>query len=244
MKSRNPTTRYDLKIAKDDQVLEVGGGHNPHRRANVVVDKFTDSNYHRSGDIKVYKNQVFQEADGESLPFGNHEFDYVICCHVLEHVDDPHKFIAEQTRVAKRGYLETPSLIGEYLFPKESHKWVILEVDNKLVLYDKEEINFQLWNNFGTLFLDFLAQHSLGYKVLIENYPDLHTVRYEWKDTIDYLVNPNDDTFRGYFTKPWDMSTVQKFMPNRSDTSEIIHFLKGTFKVAQRIIANRLGRPR
>ena len=123
MKLRNPVGREDLHLKKHFRVLEVGGGHNPHPRSNVVVDKYVDSNYHRSGDLAVYKNQQFICADGEDLPFGDKSFDYAICCQVIEHVDNPVRFMAEQTRVARAGYLETPSLIGEYLMPKENH-WI------------------------------------------------------------------------------------------------------------------------
>ena len=57
MKYRNPKSRFNLSIGKKDHVLEVGGGHNPHPRSNVVVDKFVDCNYHRKSDVKVLKNQ-------------------------------------------------------------------------------------------------------------------------------------------------------------------------------------------
>lgn len=87
-------------------------------------------------------NQQFFQADGEDLPFKNKEFDYAICCHVLEHVPHPEKFVSEQTRVAGRGYIETPSLLGCYLAPKKSHQWVLLDIDDKIVMYDKKLIGF------------------------------------------------------------------------------------------------------
>ena len=108
-----------MKIKKKDRVLEVGPGHNPSYRSNVLADKFVDSNYHRCGNIKIYPHQTFVNADGENLPFKDKEFDYVICNQVLEHTENPEKFILEQNRVAKRGYMETPSLLGELLFPKK-----------------------------------------------------------------------------------------------------------------------------
>ena len=112
MKIKRPRSRFDLSIKKNDYVLEVGGGHNPHPRSNVVVDKFVDDNTHRAHDLKVLPKQKFVHADGENIPFKELEFNYVICCHVLEHVEDPRKFVSEQTRVASKGYIETPSLIG------------------------------------------------------------------------------------------------------------------------------------
>ena len=53
MKINKPASRYDLKIKKSWKVLDIGGGHNPHPRANVVVDKFVDSNNHRGREIKA-----------------------------------------------------------------------------------------------------------------------------------------------------------------------------------------------
>ena len=61
--------------------------------------------------MKIYPHQIFANADGENLPFKDKEFDYVICNQVLEHVENPEKFISEQCRVASRGYMETPSLL-------------------------------------------------------------------------------------------------------------------------------------
>ncbi len=40
---------------------------------------------------------------GEQLPFEDASFDVVVCCDVLEHVDDPEKVISELARVAKPG---------------------------------------------------------------------------------------------------------------------------------------------
>lgn len=47
MKERNPIDRHDLRINKSDKVLEVGSGHNPTYRANVIVEKYISSNYHK-----------------------------------------------------------------------------------------------------------------------------------------------------------------------------------------------------
>ena len=44
MKIRTPYTRHDLQISKKDNVVEVGSGHNPFYRANVIVEKFIDNN--------------------------------------------------------------------------------------------------------------------------------------------------------------------------------------------------------
>lgn len=79
MGHRTPIDRYDLKIKKSDYVLEVGSGHNPSYRANVIVEKYISTNYHRSGEVKIFPHQKFINADGASMPFQNKEFDYIIC---------------------------------------------------------------------------------------------------------------------------------------------------------------------
>jgi len=50
MKIRTPKSRFDLKIGRNDFVLDVGGGHNPHPRANVIIYRYLYNKAHRSGD--------------------------------------------------------------------------------------------------------------------------------------------------------------------------------------------------
>lgn len=222
MITRNPFDRYDLKIKKNDRVLEVGSGHNPTFRSNTIVEKYVDTNYHRCGDIKIYPHQTFVNASGEELPFKDKEFDYVICNQVLEHVDDPVRFIQEQCRVAKRGYMETPSLLGEFLFPKKSHKWVILYIDNKLVLFEKDRMPRNYANNYGELFLNYLPYQSLIYKLLWYTEGNIMLNRCEWVNDIDIIVNPTDKKYLSFFTNPWNRKMVEQLYPPRSLSKEII----------------------
>lgn len=240
MKLRNPQSRFDLSIKKNYKVLEVGGGHNPNKRSNVVVDKFVDSNYHRSDNIKVYKHQQFLNADGENLPFENGSFDYVICAQVLEHVENPLRFISEQSRVSPRGYLETPSIIGEFLIPKESHRWVIQEIDDKIVMYEKDKIGFMPTLDFGYVFQEFLPKNSIGFKILLENHADLMIVKYEWEKDIEILVNPDDSYYRDYFTKPWDDAACNKFLTRRSMGREGMSSMSAFFKICRSVFNSKV----
>ncbi len=45
----------------------------------------------------------YQQAGGEAIPFPPNSFDAVLCCDVLEHVDDLPQVISELARVAKPG---------------------------------------------------------------------------------------------------------------------------------------------
>ncbi|MEN0052400.1 MAG: class I SAM-dependent methyltransferase [Mucilaginibacter sp.] len=240
MKIRTPKTMDDLLIKKGYNVLEVGGGNHPDKRAHVVVDKYVEDNTHRSGDLKVLKNQKFFQADGENLPFKDHEFDYVICRHVLEHVDDPIQFVKEQARVAKCGYMETPSLLGEYMAPKASHKWLIQDIDNKLVLYDKTLLGFKPWMDFGEAFLYYLPKTSIGFKILERTHASIITVNYEWKEKIDILVNPKDEYYLNHFIKPWDESLCEKLLMKRSYRKEVAATIGAMFDVMRSVAKSKL----
>jgi len=242
MKIRSPKTMDDLHIKKRYSVLEVGGGSNPDRRAHVVVDKYVDDNFHRSGDLKVLKNQKFIQADGEHLPFADHEFDYLICRHVLEHVEDPIQFVKEQARVAKMGYIETPSLLGEYIAPKLSHKWIVQDIDNKLVLYDKKQLNFTAWQDFSRVFLNYLPKTSIGFKILERTHAGILTVNYEWKDEIEILVNPQDEYYLNHFIKPWDESICDKFIYKQSYGKEVLSTIAAVFDIMRSMAVNKFHR--
>ncbi|TDE15270.1 class I SAM-dependent methyltransferase [Dyadobacter psychrotolerans] len=220
MKVCNPKSRYHLSIKRNYKVLEVGPGNYPHPRSNVLVEKFLDINYHRSGDVRVLKNQRLIAAEGEDLPFSDNSFDYTICSHVLEHVEDPVRFISEQTRVSPRGYIETPSIIGEYLMPKESHKWVLLEIDDKIVMYEKSKIGFNTCPDLGYLFLDYLPTTSIGYKILQRTNFGLTNVSYEWRENVDLLINPDSSYYMDFFTKPVGEIFCNKIFSKRSIADE------------------------
>ena len=239
MITRIPYDRDDLKIGKKDKVLEVGPGHNPTFRANVIVEQYLDSNFHRCGNVKIYPHQELVNANGENLPFEDKAFDYVICNQVLEHVENPAEFIHEQYRVAKRGYMETPSLLGEFLFPKKSHKWVVLYLDNKLILFEKSRMPGNYENNYGELFLNYLPYQSLTYKLLWFTEGNLMLNRCEWKDDIEFIINPTDEKYTDFFTKPWSRQMVEQMYPRRSAMKELTTIGTALYYIVKNEVKNK-----
>lgn len=239
---RSPYDRDDLNIGKKDRVLEVGSGHSPIFRSNVLVDIYTNNNYHRCGDLKIYPHQTFIKANGESLPFKDNEFDYVICNQVLEHVDDPIDFVREQCRVAKSGYMETPSLLGEFLFPKKSHKWIILHLDNKLILFDKAKMPGNYENNYGELFLNYLPYQSLTYKLLWLTEGDLMLNRCEWKEDLEIIVNPTDERYAAFFTQPWSRQMVEQLYPRRSALKEFMKITSAFYYIIKNKVKTKANK--
>jgi SAM-dependent methyltransferase len=241
MKTRNPKNRFDLSIKKSDYVLEVGGGHNPHPRSNIVVDKYTgDDNQHRGASLKVLSHQKFIEADGTNLPFKDHEFDYVICCHVLEHIPDPVAFLKEQFRVAKRGYIETPSLLGELLAQKDSHKWLLHEHRDVLYLVEKANISFYPRYDTGNLFHDYLPKHSIGYKIMQRTHANLETIRIEWDTDFQFSIEPSDPEIRKYFTGPWQNSWGDSFFTPKSYGKEVSETLSALWDISKSVFRSKV----
>ena len=116
-----------LAIRPDERVLEVGGGHNPVFRADVVVDIDFDRGLHRDGQSLAISpsGQCLVLGDLTALPFSDQAFDVVLCLHVLEHVPDPAAACRELMRVARRGFLETPRKWTEYYAGHPTHLWLI-----------------------------------------------------------------------------------------------------------------------
>jgi len=172
-----------MNIKPDDLVLEIGSGHNPKPRSDVLCDKLPDDDTERGGGILI--DRPFVAADGQHLPFADKSFDYIISCQVLEHAEDPELFISELVRVGKGGYIETPTEIGEMLYGWEYHKWIFnLEPSGKLLIKKKENES-----QFGQLFHHLYATDPVYAKFHTKNH-GLFLIQFEWLNNINYEIVP------------------------------------------------------
>ena len=115
-------------IGPKDRVLEIGPGASPHFRSDAFLelnfDTPLDKIAQRGGGQKDanFGNRPIHLYDGKEFPFKDNEFDYVICSHVIEHVDNPDFFLKELFRVGGgRGYIEYPLITYEYLYNFDVH---------------------------------------------------------------------------------------------------------------------------
>jgi SAM-dependent methyltransferase len=86
-------------------IIDVGGGTMNHfPLATHIIDVDTSKE-------NVYKVDI----DFEKLPFDNHIFSFAYCRHTLEDIQNPQFAFQELARVARNGYIETPSPLIEIL---------------------------------------------------------------------------------------------------------------------------------
>src|SRR5712664_1444236 len=175
-----------MNIRGGDFVLEIGSGNHPRFASHVLCDRLIDDNTERGGGIVADRPIV--EADAQALPFADQSFDYVICAQVLEHVEDPERMLRELMRVARRGYIETPSEIAERLYGWPFHRSVINLLGGKLVIRRK---SFD--TPFGGLF-HLLAARDPEFRRFHLTHNALLLVQYEWEGRIDYEILPDTST--------------------------------------------------
>jgi hypothetical protein len=111
--------RIDELLADTDLVLDVGGWASPLARADWVIDLLpyaTRGLYGEAAGEERFSASTWVErdiCDREPWPFADDQFDFAICSHTLEDVRDPIWVCSELSRVARAGYVETPSRVEE-----------------------------------------------------------------------------------------------------------------------------------
>ena len=128
--------RISIPVDHHALVLDVGSGDKPHWRADVLLDRYVDDDHggQRSGASAARVDRPMFAANAENMPFADQTFDYVICSHVLEHVEHPDAVIAEMVRVAKAGYIEVPEAASAKIVDFPSHLWWVT-LDNGVLVF-------------------------------------------------------------------------------------------------------------
>jgi ubiquinone/menaquinone biosynthesis C-methylase UbiE len=168
-----------LAIRGDERVLDIGGGATPFSRADVVTEAFIDDDTHRIGQ-PIRKDRKYVKCFAERLPFEDREFDVAISRHVFEHAVEPEAACREMARVARRGYIETPSLWSEYFYGYPPHRWLISVEDGVLVFRRRPFVrspflNCLRWMEYRDA--DFSFRWNLEFRNLI-------TTQYPWEGEI------------------------------------------------------------
>jgi hypothetical protein len=134
-------------------VLDLGCGADGIRRANVYADIEDRS--------ESYRDKRFVQTEGSDTPFKKKEFDFAFALHIAEHVDDPYKFCAELTRIAKRGFIEVPTpFFDNFVFgnsnpPPHGHVWWVTfdNVKKEIVFKPRLQVVAEMATPADTTFL-------------------------------------------------------------------------------------------
>lgn len=180
-----------INISYNDKVLEIGPGAKPFHRSNVLLEKVyknkeeEKAQFGERGELSTDKKVVFY--DGGHFPFNDKEFDYIICSHVLEHVEDPVFFINEVKRVAHKGYFEFPTIYYEYLYNFGVHIQFLLYKDGKVNYLPKSESSL---NEFKCIQGFFHIAQQKQYPMLWQKLKPVFFQGFEWEG--DLQVNKAD----------------------------------------------------
>lgn len=122
-------------LPKNGIILDLGSGHNPVPEATILADFFPEDTIHRAGTMIEDKPLIVCSVD--RLPFLDKKIDFVICSHIVEHVDSPIRAGNELARVAKAGYIETPAYGKDIIVGTGNmHNWQVVEFEGTMHFFE------------------------------------------------------------------------------------------------------------
>ncbi|MCX7049585.1 MAG: class I SAM-dependent methyltransferase [Candidatus Sumerlaeota bacterium] len=182
-------SQYMRLVPEKGVILDLASGHNPFPKATILCDRYLEITAHRREEIKL-DDRPFVILDMHHLPFKNKSIDYIYCSHVIEHSSDPAQACREMMRVARAGYIETPTLMKDALFAwakDMSHNWHVLRFANSLLFFEYDE---QRQRGIGS---EQWAKQVLGdvyhpnQDIYYRNLGIFNTIL-EWKDGFNVMV--------------------------------------------------------
>lgn len=173
-----------------EKVLDVGAGHIPFPFATHLSDLFDEETTHRSEPL--YKDErPFIKCNIENMPFSDKEFDFVFCSHVLEHIDKPASACKELIRIARRGYIETPTRTSDIMFNfthlQNHHKWHIHILNKTLIFMEwKDSERRDLKSDF--FYNQFQSIWKNPFQDIVNNNREMFVNMLMWENSFEYLV--------------------------------------------------------
>lgn len=212
--------RWHVPVSKEGLVLEVGSGGGPYDRANILCDAHLDTYERQYAPLVQDRPMVL--AFGETLPFRDQAFDFVIASHVLEHSEEPERFISEIQRVGKAGYVEVPDAFLERLAGYRFHRLEItLDNDTLKIRKKKHHIpDREVYDLYKSGFHEIFPE-------LMRKRPFHFFIRYYWslpeKEIRYEIENPEYDF-------DWDLPEDEKGPPRRSLIAKARRRLRATLR--------------
>ena len=187
--------QFNFDINSSDRVIDIGSGHIPFPLATHLADiTLEDHRYGRaSAPFRYQKGKPVFECNIENMPFEDKEFDFIYCSHVLEHADHPENACMEIMRVAKRGYIETPTK-GKDIFLNSTkvsnHNFWIESVNGKLIFtkYTPDEIEGLQCSILMSMHTSPQTEREKAFSALIYLKPQLFNTMFLWQEKFDFEI--------------------------------------------------------
>ena len=112
--------------------LDIACGSNPFPKANVLCDLNVKPVPDRNMRNLVTIGKPFVMCSCTALPFRDKTFDFVTSYYLIEHIENPDCLVRELKRVAKHGYIQSPTWLNELLYGEKVHLWVVFKNNDKL----------------------------------------------------------------------------------------------------------------
>ncbi|MDR2819180.1 MAG: class I SAM-dependent methyltransferase [Desulfovibrio sp.] len=186
---------FDFPITSGNRVLDLGSGHAPFPLATHLADiDLGSGQIGRAGvAFRHVRGKPVFRCSVEKTPFADKEFDFVYCSHVLEHAQDPAAACAELMRIARRGYIETPTR-GKDVFLRSAqisnHK-NYCELFHGVLTFR----HYEAWEMDGIGFDILQKMHTSpeterekAFSALLYLYPRAVNVMLLWEDGFEFLV--------------------------------------------------------
>lgn len=164
-----------LKSNQHLKILDLGCSNNNYwEEANHFADIWDFSEIFKEKNLNFTK--IYPD---KRLPFKDKQFDYVICAHVIEHVNDPIMFKSEIERIGKAGYIELPTRLNDNMVfgcdeEEFGHKWWFeFDDDNQKLVFAKRINAIEKFVSVGSIF------------ALTEIFQDSFIIQTHWSEKIN-----------------------------------------------------------
>ena len=164
-----------LKSNQHLKILDLGCSNNNYwEEANHFADIWDFTEMFKEKNLNFTK--IYPD---KRLPFKDKQFDYVICAHVIEHVNDPIMFKSEIERIGKAGYIELPTRLNDNMVfgcdeEEFGHKWWFeFDDDNQKLVFAKRINAIEKFVSVGSIF------------ALTETFQDSFIIQTHWSEKIN-----------------------------------------------------------
>lgn len=201
------------KVPADAKVLEIGPGLAPFPRANVSVD------------LKDFGKVPTDRADlnDTPLPYGDKEFDFVYARHVLEDMYNPFFLCREMSRVAKAGYIETPSPMAEFCRGVDggSPQWRGYH-HHRYIIWPKGDVLHFLGKFPCIEYIGIKPAEEWEYMVALSKGSDAWNTRFYWEGEIKtkHLQCPQDFLLPNDYQRMITIGITDWFQDHKTSQSE------------------------